>query len=146
VVDCTTVVSVVRMTSLVDDPAMSVSQDGPTIVTVDAEPLGFSQMGGPSLEEFIAEHGNLDEMEDSQDPIAEPPADTQVAASEGRTTPPPRKKRKRMTFANKFIVATREVFLLPEFYNQFTDGSVKIHGKTMKCATRKDLQSRFVVE
>ena len=148
----TTINNTVRMATVVDDLEQFVSQEGPTIVSqVLTEPVDFSQMGGPTLAEMVAMHGNLDENEDSQENSQALTRDAAADPSQGNSVADPavpvlRKKRKRLTFANKKLLADRELFMLPEFFNQFTDDGVKIHGKITKCAIKKDRHSRYVID
>jgi len=118
-VGCTTVVTIVRMATVEDDQATVVSQQAPTVVTqILTELVDVSQMGGQSLADFIAEHGNMDEPGDSQETqesLANDGDGVVAAAVAERTNPPPAKKRKRMVFANKKLLGRREQFLLPEF-------------------------------
>jgi len=146
-----TINNTMRMATVVDDLEQFVSQEGPTIVSqVLTEPVDFSQMGGPTLAEMVAMHGNLDENEDSQENSQAPTRDAAADPSQGNSAADPavpvRKKRKRLTFANKKLLADREPFLLPEFFNKFTDDAVKIHGKITKCAIKKDRHSRCVID
>ena len=93
------------MTSIEDEGATIVSQQTPTVVTqILTEPVDVSQMGGQSLADFIAEHGNMDEIGESQDTqeTQETVGDeVAVAEATAEIAPPPTKKRKRMAFANK---------------------------------------------
>ena len=138
------------MSTVEQDQGTSVSQDTPTVVTqVHAEAVDISQMTGPSLADFIAQHGDIEEIDDSQPNVEEQAPQEATMEEDGTqstTRPPPPKKRKRLIFANKKLLAGRDLFLLPEFLNQFHDDSVKLCGKIMKCATKKDRQSRFVVD
>jgi len=81
-----------------------------------------------------------DVLENSQDSVA----GTRTAGeaeSQSTTRPPPPKKRKRLTFANKKILGSRHLFLLPEFMSNFADDEVILEGKITKCATKKDHHS-----
>jgi len=103
------------MTSIEDDQATIVSQQAPAVVTqILTEQVDVSQMGGPSLSDFIAQHGDMEDAVDSQESqaltVAAHARDVTFAAA-ATTAGPPTKKRKRMAFANKKLLGHRELFL-----------------------------------
>ena len=139
------------MASAEDAQETFMSQQAPTIVTqVQAEPIDIALIGGPSLADFIAEHGNPDESQEfgpnSQEETQDGVGVAEEIETQGTTGPTPAKKRKRLTFANKKLLGGRELFLLPQFVNQFGDDTVQLCGKITKCATKKDPRTRFVVD
>jgi len=107
---------------VVDEQDTSMSQHGPTVVTqVQAEPADIGLMGGPSPADCIAEHGNPKELEDFQPMTQHTQCDVagvvEEAGAQSTTKPAPSKKRKRMAFANKKLMAARDSILLPEHMN-----------------------------
>lgn len=83
---------------VVDEQDTSMSQHGLTVVTqVQAESVDIAPMGGPSLADFVSEHGNLEELDDSQ-PMAQNTQDDVVgvveeAGAQSTTKHPPRRER-----------------------------------------------------
>jgi len=152
------------MASSVDDTPTLVSQESTAVVSqVHTEPIDVSRMSGASLAAFIRLHGNPDDERENgeNDPISIAAAvatggEAGVEAEAGNAEAaeavainkeaPPAKKRRRMAFGSKKLLANRHLFLLPQHQNQHGDDSARIQGKIMKCATKKDRNSKFVID
>jgi len=143
------------MTSREDDLAKIVSKETDIVLTqVHREAVDIGRMSGESLAEFTRLYGPFDDDDDdttqantqnSQNitiPASQPVNQDGADRSMG---PPTAKKRKRMTFANKKLVADRDLFMKPEYSNQPVDDAVRVYGKIMKCATQKDKHSKYIV-
>jgi len=146
------------MTSRAEDSATIVSQETAEVLTqVHREAVDIGRMSGESLAEFARLHGPFDDDDDDATRLDSQDGNISIAATQPATQPvnedvvdepmrpPPPKKRKRMTFANKKLCAGRELFLKAEYVNQVTDDSVRVYGKIMKCATKKDRHSKYIV-
>jgi len=158
--------SCTTMASSVDDASTLVSQESAAVVSqVHTEPTDVSRMSGASLAEFVRLHGNPDdEAEDGENDPNDPISIAAVAtggeagveAAAGNAAAaeavaidkeaPPSKKRRRMAFGSKKLLANRHLFLLSEHQNQHGDDSARIQGKIVKCAAKKDPNSKFVVD
>jgi len=126
------------MTSRVEDTATIVSQETNTVLTqVHRETADIGCMSGESPAEFAGLHGPFDDDDDDDDatqantqnsqnitvPASQPLNQDGVDPSMG---PPAAKKRKRMTFANKKLVAGRDSFVKPECSNQSVEDAVRV--------------------
>ncbi len=140
-----------------DDDQTFLSQESAAVVSqVYTERVDVGRMSGIGLAEFTRLHGNPDESpENSQNDNISIPAVVGAAAAEtlvhggadnATVAPPPQKKRKRMAFANKKLLAGRELFLMPQYLNQYSNNDAMLQGKVMKCATKKDPNSKFVID
>jgi len=123
----------------------SMSQESAAIVTQVFTGDDFNDSARPDLGSFLAQHPDMaenseinDHSENAQDEATMPP---QQAA-----TAPTKQKRNGMVFNNKKLRANRELFLLPEFHNQFADESFYMTSKIVKYAAKKDKDSEFVVQ
>ena len=122
----------------------SLSQESAAVVTQAFAADDFNYSTGPALEDLLKDYPELVDNSVNMTDNSQSQEESQVSVPV--TGAKPKQKRNRMVFNNKKLRGNRQLFLLEEFQNKLVDDSVFLNGKIIKCATKKDKASEFVIE
>jgi len=126
------------------DDIGSLSQASAAVVTQVFAADDFNYSTGPALEELLKDYPELADNSVNMTENSQSQQESQVSVP--ATGVKPRQKHNRMVFNNKKLQGNRQLFMLEEFQNKLVDDSVFLNGKIVKCATKKDKASEFVID